>query len=373
MRLNSYSKFHIKSLNQEKLLNEISKEFSLFEVDRWTKTETTFKCSYSNYKKIQKILKNKNAEIVSLSHEGIFPALKKVLCSYGAIFAVVLFLSFYIFQYQFIFQYEIIGLENLNVDEIVSYVKENFSANRNVIKTKDVEVGLVNSFEEISFASCIIKGQTLVINIKEKLLPEQIYGDFAPIKALKDGKITKINLVSGTLQVKVGDIVKTGDILVEPYTLDTSGKIKQVEANAEILAEVYNEGSCDHYEKYIEIKRSGKTVIQNDVTLFGLNIYTFKQENKFDMFEVETNEVSLIKNLFLPFKMKKTIFYELEKNLIETKFEDVKLEMVEKARQKALENCEKCDTIIDEYYTLRHLSGVTIVNYCIVTLENLGG
>lgn len=373
MMLNSYSKFHIKSLNQEKLLNEISRDFSLFEIDRQMKTETTFKCSYLSHKKIQKILRSKNIEIVSLSHEGFLPAVNKIFSSYGVIFAVVLFLSFYIFQYQFIFQYEVIGLESLNINEIVAYVKENFSTNRNVIKTKDVEVGLVNSFEEISFASCIIKGQTLVINIKEKLLPEQIYGDFEPIKALKDGKITEINLVSGTLCVKVGDIVKAGDVLVEPYTLDTSGNIKQVEANAEILAEVYNEGSCDHYEKYIEIKRTGKTVIQNDITLFGLNIYTFKQENKFEMFEIETEEVSLIKNLFLPFKMKKTIYYELEKNLIESKFEDVKSEMVEKARQKALENCEKCDTIIDEYYTLRHLSGVTIVNYCIVTLENLGG
>ena len=89
------------------------------------------------------------------------------------------------------------------------------------------------------------------------------------------------------------------------------------------------------------------------------------------MYEVETEDVDLIKNLFLPFKMRKTYIYELKENVIESNFEDVKEEIVAKAKEKALEKCGECDNIKDEFYTIRHISGVTIVNFCIVIEQQL--
>ena len=80
----------------------------------------------------------------------------------------------------------------------------------------------------------------------------------------------------------------------------------------------------------------------------------------------------MIKNLPLPFKLKKTTFFELQEKTIESNFEDVKDEFIEKARQKALQNVENCDKIIEEFYTLRHQSNATFVDYCIVTKEPIG-
>ena len=54
-------------------------------------------------------------------------------------------------------------------------------------------------------------------------MPDEMLGNFLPIIANKDGKITKIELISGTAVVKVGDFVTKGSVLVEPYTIDTSG------------------------------------------------------------------------------------------------------------------------------------------------------
>ncbi|MDE6583266.1 MAG: sporulation protein YqfD, partial [Clostridia bacterium] len=240
------------------------------------------------------------------------------------------------------------------------------------VNTENIEIGLVENFEEISFASCIVKGQTIVINIKEKLLPNEMVGDFAPIIAQKDGKITEIELISGTAVVKVGDYVTKGSVLIEPYTIDTSGNLMQVEAKAKIVAEVYNQESVEHYENSVEILRTGKVIEHSEVTLFGLSIYTLKPEMDFEFYETEVQDVNLIENIFLPFKMRKTTYYELEKRTISSNFEEVESEFIEKARTKTLENCKICDTIIDEFYTVRHLAGVDIVNYCIVTLEEIG-
>lgn len=373
MKLKNQSKFHICGLNQERLLNEICKNIPLSDIERNAKNNTTFKCSYFDYKKTEKLLKNKNIEVVSVSHQGAAHNVRRILTSYGLLAALFLFFVLYLFQNLFILQYEIKGVDRLSTTEVVVFIKKNFSNRKSEIVVKDVEIGLIDEFDEISFASCIIKGQTLVVNIKEKLLPDEMYGQFLPIVSKKDARITKINLISGTLNIKVGDIVRKGDILVEPYVIDTSGNIKKVEAKAEIFAEVYNEGISNHFESFLKIERTGRTVVKNEVTLFGLSIYNFKEKLNFAIYEVEFEEVSLIKNLFLPFKMKKTVYYELQQTIVESKFEDVKEEYISKAKENALEICEDYDTIIDEFYTLRHLAGVTIVNFCITTLEQIGG
>lgn len=372
MKFKNQSKFCIKCLNQEKLLNNLSKEVSLSDIDRKNKSDTTFKCSYFDRKKVENLLKSKQVEY-SVEDFGLCSLMRKIFTSYGLISAILFSVCLYFFQYQYIWQYEINGVELLDKTQVVSFVKEKYSNKKSKLDTEEIEVGLIDNFEEISFASCIVKGQTLVVNIKEKLMPEQMYGEFKPIVAKRSGKISKINLISGTAKVKVGEIVRLGDILVEPYTIDTSGEIMKVEAKAEIEAEVYNEASVDHYDKFIEVKRTGRKAEQNDIKLFGLSIYRFKEDINFEMYEVEYEDVDLIRNLFLPFKMQKTVYYELSETLVESRFEDVKDEYIEKAREKALENCLDCDKIKEEYYTLRHLSGVTIVNYCIVSEEQIGG
>lgn len=373
MNLKNQTKFYIESLNQEKLLNDLCKKVSLSDIERKNKNQTTFVCSYFDCKKVEKFLKDKNVKIIKIEHFGLAYNIKKVLTSYGLLCAIVLFFALYFVQNQYIWQYEINGSERLDNTEIMTYVKKNYSNNKNQISTDDIEIGLMQEFDEISFVSCIVKGQTLVINLKEKLWPDEIYGEFLPIVSQKDGRITEINLISGTSKVKVGDIVKKGDILIEPYVIDASGEIQKVEAKGEVFADVYNEGSCDHYETYIQVERTGKTVEQNVITLFGLPIYNFKESVDFDMYEVEYEDLDLTSNLFLPFKMRKTIYYELEEKVINSKFEDVKEEYIAKAKEKALENCDNYDKIIDEFYTLRYLSGVTIINYCIVTAEQIGG
>ena len=364
--------FHIKGLNQEKLFNEIGKIAHVTQVDRKTKNETTFACSFFERKKVQKILLNKNIQIISTKNEGFLPKIQKIFTSYGVILAFFLFFIFYFAQSNFIWQYKITGNETLTQTEIIDYLKQNFSHNKSNLNTKSVEVELLEHFDQLSFVSCIVKGQTLVLNVKEKLLPEEMFGEFQPIVSNKYAKIKEIELISGTLTVKVGDIVKKGDVLVEPYTIDTSGQMRSVEPKAKIIAEVYNEGDSEHYAQKIEIERTGRVAEKNIITLFGLEIYTYQDDTIFEMYETEQETISLVKNLPLPLKMEKIQMYEVEKKIVQSDFEQVKEQYVEKARLKALNNCENYDTIIEEYYAIRHISGVTIVHYCVVTEEEIG-
>ncbi len=153
--------------------------------------------------------------------------------------------------------------------------------------------------------------------------------------------------------------------------IDSSGEIMKTSAKAVIYGDVYNEASVDHYDNFVEVYRTGRTCEESVVTLFGLEIYKLKSDNEFEKFEVEYEEKDLSQNNILPFKLKKKKYYELKERIVSSNFEDVKEEL-KKARENILANGLDCDKIIDEYYTLRHLNGVTIVNYCIVTQEKIG-
>lgn len=373
MGFENKTRFSIKCLNQEKLLSQLCKDVSLSDVDRRDKSHTVFSCSTFDEKKVLENLKKHNVEIIEKKTFGFLGWLRRLLTSYGLLCGIFLSLTLYFLQCNIIWNYQINGADGQVQNEICQFIKKNYSRNKLKIDTKNVETNVLKNFKQISFVSCIVKGQTLVLNVKEKVLPDEMYGQFKKIVATKNSRIKEINHISGTLCVKAGDFVKAGQVLVEPYVVDTSGQIKKVEAKAEIVAEVYNEGQAQHSERFVEVVRTGRTCKQNQITLFGLEIYSYSEPNDFKMFDEETKQKSLIKNLLLPFKITEKTYFELEKRVVESNFDDVKDEYIEKAHQKALENCQNCDKIIEEYYSIKSFSNLTIVKYCVVTEEKIGG
>lgn len=366
-------KIKVKGLNQEKYINRIIKDIKIYDYDRISKDEFIFGVEYSDLKKTKKILIENNFEIIEIKKLGFYKLFLNFFSSIGLIVGFLLSLILIFFQNIYIKNYQIVGNKDLSTKEIIYFIKDNFVSNKNKINVKDVEISLVNEFENISYVSVIIKGQTLVVNIKEKLLPSEIYGDFSPLFALFDGKITKVELVSGTLNIKVGDIVKKGDILVFPYILDSQGRNKEVEACAKVYAETWNMGVVEYFDKYYETTRTGKKIENSEVTLCGLEIYKNKKENKFKLFEEESYSQDLNKNIILPFKLNKHIIYELESVLIEKPFESVKEEVIDKARLNALKKLLKYDIVIKEFYSTKSSVGITIVNYVITAERQIGG
>ena len=146
----------------------------------------------------------------------------------------------------------------------------------------------------------------------------------------------------------------------------------QIQADAHITAEVYNTAQVTHFEKFLQTYKTGRQVVPTAIKLFGLGIYAYKPEMTFAMFEKVEEQTELSKNNILPLKKVKITYYELAQREMTSKFEDVKEEYLQKSREKALENCLQHDKIKEEYYTLKQLSGATIINYCIVSVEQIG-
>ena len=370
MFLKNGIQFKIKGLNQEKNLNILAKKFPIYDIVRVSKNCAVFKVNIMHAKKVRKALIDLNYEIIEEKKLGAISMLLRVVNVY--IISALVISSILIFaQSPYIWQYEILGEENLSKTEVVSFIKENFTRNKYKLNTKSVEGALYEEYEEISFVSVIVRGQTLIVNIKEKLLPEEIYGEFEPIISEYDGKITEINLVSGTMAVKTGDYIKAGDVLVYPYYND-AGTIKKVMANAEITMEIYHTSSITHFDDRVELVRTGRSVLNTEILLFNLPIYSNLSEMNYELYETETNEQNLVNNNILPLKLKNTTYYELEEVEIHETFEDAKDRLLKEAREKALLNAEDCDIIKDEYYTVEENSTYTTINYCVIEEIKVG-
>ena len=160
------------------------------------------------------------------------------------------------------------------------------------IDTSKFEKDLSSNLKNVSLVSIIIKGNTLVVSIKEKVQNSEYENkdNFAPIVSDFDGILTKVQLVQGTLNKKVGDIIKKGDVLVFPYIVDASGNQRQVEPKAEIYAKVYITQKASFYDVEMIAKRTGKSMIKTDIFAFGLKIFSDHKECEFALYETESTK-----------------------------------------------------------------------------------
>lgn len=366
--------FKIKGLNQERSFNNISKTVSIYNIKKEDDGTSQFEVDYKDAKKTKKFLEQQGFQILSVTNHGILFKFKNLFTRYGIVAGLIFCLLFYLLQYNFILQVKVLGepseIQSLIKEYVVDNLNSNFKYN---IDTKEIENSIKAEFDQVSSVSVAIYGQTLLINYNPSTIPEEMRGEFDPIVSEYDGMITDIELVSGTLNVKVGDIVQKGDVLVYPYIIDTDGETRQVTPSAKITANVWFSESITHYDYRLETKRTGKKIVSSFVKLGDLVIYSHDKENNFQEYEVESYSQPLTKNLLLPFTLEKIVYYQTQTDEIIEPFEEVREEVIEKAREKTLIFLDKNAIIINENYIIKDAGSVHNVIYTITTSITFGG
>lgn len=370
----SRSKFEILGLNQEKAFNLLSKEVKIYKIKRIEHNRATFEVDSRNEKKVYSILQTFNLSINLLERVGFKKRVEKLLSSVGLVLGGIICFIVYIIQYNFVLKIEVWGSEEVSSSEIKSYADEILTSRlKKDINTKKVEEKIKNRFDKVSSVSVAIVGQTLVINLNEGLIPPEMGDDFQPIISQEDGLVTKVTLIQGTLNVKVGDIVKKGDILVYPYIIDTDGEERKVQPKAEIEGDVWLRAEYCHKDYLVKTQRTGRISREERVILFGKVIYSYNKKQEFELFEEELSVQNLATNNILPFKLERKICYELEKVEEIMPFEENKSEILDLARQNVLIFLKKNEIIKEEKYFIREGGGCHFIDYLLTVNRNIGG
>ena len=280
-------KYKIKGVNLAKCFNNLIKnKIKLKNIIKNQDNTAEFYINYKNDKVLKQNLNKFNITILEEKDFGVQYFFRNLFFRVGLISACIISLIFLFISQMFIFKIEIYGNDKLSKTEIISELEKlgvNSFTPKSSLNLSMLESELLENMPEISLVSIITKGNSLILNLQEKVINDeyQNVGSFEVSKAKASGRIKSINLKQGTLKVKVGDIVKEGDILVEPYIIDSSGEKRSVKAEAEILAEIWFEARVTHYDSSMKTIKTGNKIVKDNIYFLNLPVYVDKKGSNF--------------------------------------------------------------------------------------------
>lgn len=360
-------KLNITGVNIKRLIKNLYKnEIEIYELNEISHKEIEIIIKSNKLKLAKKFLSEYKYSIKN--YYGISFLKQFSLSHFGIVLGVVLFIVLNILSANILTNIQIVGNERIENKEIVEVINKNGVSVGNFIKNFNADViedRLEESFDNISFVSVYLKGTSLIVNIKEKLYVEELESS-SDIIATENGVITKLNVVQGYSNFKVGDIVKKGDKLIE-------GKIGDAKCLAigEVEMKIWYTSSITFYETETKLERTGKC-ITNSYFKIGNNKFRIRQnEIKLEKTEKEETEKYIFNNLIIPIKLYKEKFWELEEKVVKNDFNLQKYDIIEKTKNNAKLLVPKNVEVLSEKTEITESENVKVVTTYLETIQVL--
>jgi len=260
----------------------------------------------------------------------------------------------------YIWNIEIVGLENISESEILNQLIEegiNIGKRKGSIDTKTVINNIRLKRNDVSWMSIDMKGTNIIVTIVEAEDKPQIINEneYCNIVANEKGIITKITADTGTALAKVGDIVEKGDILIGGYMEGKFTGTRYVRAKGNVEAKVW-------YTKRKESKFTREITKKTDITQskysinfnnFKINLY--KSLPNFENYDTinESKKIKLFDNFYLPIEINKTTYVEEKKYKVTYGKDELKQilidELDKKFEEEGINNLAVTNKIVNVY------------------------
>lgn len=269
---------------------------------------------------LDKVCEIEKKQYVIVRRFGIINCLKRVPYLFGGVFAIVIVLCYLYSISIFVQDIKIVNDSNIefdikSVELLLNKEGVNIGSNKRRFSEKYIENIILDNFKNIS--GCVVKYSGVFLNIKVyPAVNEYVLKDDDLISKY-DGIITSIDIYSGKTNLKVGDIVKAGDVLIQSDD-GASGSVK---------AKVFFSSSKLYNKIQEEVVYSGKFESFKTVSIF--NKIIFKEENlcKFSKYFTKKCDFYLTDKYILPVRCEEVFCfeYELKQKIVE--FEEVEQEI----------------------------------------------
>ena len=263
----------------------------------------------------------------------------------------------------FIWNIEITGNETISSEEILNIVKdeglETGKLKRKIDFKKIVEKIRLNR-SDISWVGIKISGTNAVIEIVEADKAPNVINkdDYCNIVANKDAMIVSANAQNGTLQVKEGDVVKQGSVLIAGWLEGKYTGVRYVHATGQVMAKVWYSKKEKVYYKQNERKQTGNVEKKYSINIKNFAINFYKKLSKFEIYDTINTEKKLriSSNFYLPFELIVKENHEV--------IEEEKNYSKDEAKQIGIDNIQEHEHKLHEFAIseLSKLDNVTIYN-----------
>lgn len=378
--VNGYIRIRAEGFFIEKLINTCKNEGLLFEnLKREKSTIIEADVLVKNFKDFCKIAKKNKCRVKILKKKGLPFFVKKYRKRKTFVAALVVVVAALIVLSKFVWNIEVIGNTQISSEEILEIVKSeglDIGKLKSNIDTKRVIDSIRIKRADISWVGIKICGTNAVIEVVEAdEIPDVIdSNDYCNIVAKKDAMVVDASAQNGTLQVKEGDVVKKGTVLVAGWMEGKYTGTRYVHATGDVVGKVwYSANKRVYYHQSVE-KRTGKLEKKHSLNINNFAINFYKRLSKFEIYDTIGTEkkFKISSNFYLPIKFITKENYELIKEEKVYTKEEAKEIGVNELTNELNQQIQDEKSIINKYISTNENEDYIEVEVIYEVLESIG-
>jgi len=317
-----------------------------------------------------------NTEIIKTV--GIPFVFTKYKGRYGLILGSILGLFLIFYSELLIWEISVTGNKKVDDKVIITALRE-YGVKRGAfipdISILKAEEKFLLENKDISSIAINIKGTYAEIDLLERTYPPDIIdiAGYYNIVAAEDGIIVRVEAAEGRPEVKVGDAVVKGQLLINSFLPGNYGTYRLTHAAGEVYANVTEKYSISIPLEQTEKIYTGETKTIKLTTVMGRSVNLFtRTAPPFEYYDIETTEYE--KKLFgaikTPVEIEKAVFKEYRINRYRIKEDDARLRANDDFkryldRQEDEVISYECDGFLDKK------TNAYILNASVVILKNI--
>lgn len=332
-----YAIIKVEGLSIEKFINlVISKNIYIWDVERIGFTTIIAKISLKGFKLLQPYTRITNCKVSIVEKRGLpfiilYLKRRRMLVA-GALFCMILAYVFSIF----VWSIDVKSTKNIDEKSILTELNKlglKAGVSKSSINISKIQQQFLIDMKDAAWIGIDLKGTKAFVKVIEKTSPPVILPENVPcnIIAKKDGIIYKMTVLEGDAVKKVGETVKTGDVIVSGVIERPNTETRFAHSNGIILGRTWYEGYADVNLTKQENVRTGKA---NTITRISIGDNNLTLSPKKIDFKSYDKEEKMITSNNSPIKIVRETYYEtmpITKKLSRQEAEKVAIE-------KALEN-----------------------------------
>ena len=251
---------------------------------------------------------------------GLFAALCRLRYCYGVIAALILSAFLFIFSSARVWDVRIEGNDSLSDTEIEAFLGSqglSVGAKWREIDKNRLENSVLSENSGIAWLSVNRRGTVAYVQIIESEnvgIKEEVGPAYSNIVAERDGVVEEITVESGVAVVKVGDVVRRGDVLISGVVENEKG-VTFCRASGSVRATCVTNISSEATEKSTERVPVGHKLREIRLFIFDFSINIFKNYRNFDNgcdIIRENRTFALFDKFRLPLRIEKVYTAEYE-------------------------------------------------------------
>lgn len=344
----------------ERFLNiAAQRNLEILQVEQEMDGEILFWTTPREFKRLKPIVKKSGVHLRIKKRSGLpfflYRNRKRKLLAGGFVFFFLLLYGMSFFIWDISFE----GNERFT-DEVLLHYMETIPVvhgmKKSNISCEEIESSLRTYFSELTWVSAEIKGTRLVVHVKENealTAPEEPDTEPCDLLAAKTGRIVKTVVRSGICQVKAGDMVEAGALLVDgtiPIYDDSQTLVNshEIHADAEIYAEtMYDVKKTVPFTKTVR-SRTGNVRNGIMIGLFDDTYYFMFPSNNDASWEfvMEQKQLKLLEHFYLPVYFGK--LHAFECSLYEKTYTEEEIQAI-------------CEAYLQEYMEKLMEKGIQII------------